>query len=223
MFRQLTALFTVLVAVTLTASISRAANDDDATDLGYDAIVDQLNKENASTVRAHQPAASANSIDSVMMHGGLGFTNFVQGLTFDDGTSTTLNQRGIQAALGIDLFSPNWMSEGTFRTFAEDGDGRIRSAVHEFELKILFKDRLAASRFGYRAGLGLTGRYLTIKRINLPEETYTTPMSVATLGGDLFVNDRFSLGADLNARNSLIGETIDHNSYDMTLRVDAHF
>ena len=223
MFRQFTALVLVSLTIVLAPSLSRASSDDETSDLGYDAIVDQLNKENASTVRAHQPAAAANSIDSVMLHGGLGFANFVQGLTFEDGTATTLNQRGIQFALGIDLFSPNWMSEGTFRTFAEDGDGTIRSSVHEFELKLLYKDRVAATRFGYHAGVGLTGRYLTIERINLPEESYTTPMSVATLGGDLFVSDRVSLGADLNARNSLIGETIDHNSYDLTLRVDAHF
>lgn len=227
MFRQLKAsalllTFAAIFATFLTTSPARAS-DEDSTDIGYDAIVDQLNRETASTVRAHQPARSSSTLDSVMMHGGLGFANFVQGLTFEDGSATTLNQRGIQAALGIDLFSPNWMSEGTFRTFAEDGDGKVRASVHEFELKILYKDRLAATRFGYRAGLGLTGRYLTIKRKDKPEESYTTPTSVATLGGDLFVNERLSLGADLNARNSLIGETIDHNSYDMTLRVDAHF
>ena len=224
MFRQFTALVMVSVAIALAPSLLRAATEDETADLGYDAIVDQLNKETAtSTVRTRQPVATASSLDSVMMHGGLGFANYVQGINFDDGTATTLNQRGIQFALGIDLFSPNWMSEGTFRTFAEDGDGKISSSVHEFELKLLNKDRVGASRFGYRAGVGLTGRYLTIKRKNMAEKTYTTPMSVATLGGDLFINDRLSLGADVNARNSLIGETIDHNSYDLTLRLDAHF
>ena len=223
MFRQLTAL--ILFSFVFAPCLARAASTEEETkDLGYDAIVDQLSKETAATSRARQPVqASPNSIDSVMMHGGLGFANFVQGLTFEDGTTTTLNQRGLQAALGIDLFSPNWMSEGTFRTFAEAGDGKVRSSVNEFELKLVFKDHFDLSRFGYRAGLGLTGRYLTIKRKNLPEESYTTPMSVATLGADLFINDRFSLGADVNARNSLIGETIDHNSYDLTLRADAHF
>jgi hypothetical protein len=224
MFRQFKALVMISAAVFLSASLAHASTEDESSELGYDAIVDQLSKENAATtVRARQPVATSSSMDSVMIHGGLGFANFVQGINFDDGTATTLNQRGIQAALGIDLFSPNWMSEGTFRTFAEDGDAKVRAAVHEFELKMLFKDRLTASRFGYRAGVGITGRYLTIKRKGFAEESYTTPMSVATLGGDLFVNDRFSLGADINARNALIGETIDHNSYDLTLRVDAHF
>jgi len=218
MFRQLTTLALVVFAASL------AYAQEDTTELGYDGIVDQLNREQAASVRAHTPVVhSESSFDSVWMHGGIGLANYVEGIQFNDGTSTTLNQRGIQAALGIDLFSPNWMSEGTFRTFAEDGDGKVRSAVHEFELKVLYKDRIAASRFGFRTGLGLTGRYLTIKRKDIGEETYTTPMSVASLGGDLFINERFSLGADVNARNALIGETIDHNSFDMTLRVDAHF
>ncbi len=221
----------LLIAFCLTGSVAFAdesASSDDANSIGYDSIVDQLNREAAlqdASVRAKTPRAAASTespFDSVWMHGGVGFASFVEGIRFDDGTSTTLNQKGIQAALGIDLFSPNWMAEGTVRSFGEDGDEKVRSAVHEFELKVLFKDRLN-SRFGYRAGAGLTGRYLTIKRYGFKDAEYTTPTSVATLGGDLFVTDRLSFGADINARNSLIGETIDHNSYDLTLRLDAHF
>lgn len=194
--------------------------------MGYDAIVNSLSKEQASrnaTSRAREPVKyEESSLDSVWMHGGVGFANYIQSVRFNDGTTAQLNQKGIQAALGIDLFSPNWMAEGTARSFAEDGDAKVRSAVHEFELKVLYKDRLSP-RLGFRAGAGLTGRYLSIKRLGLPDEEYTTPTSVATLGGDVFMNDRFSVGADMNARNSLIGETIDHNSFDLTLRVDAHF
>lgn len=204
----------------------RSATDTDADSMGYDAIVNSLNKEQATqtaTSRARQPVKhDESSFDSVWMHGGVGFANYIENVRFDDGKSAQLNQKGIQAALGIDLFSPNWMAEGTARSFAEEGDAKVRSAVHEFELKILYKDRFSP-RLGFRGGLGLSGRYLSIKRLNLPDEEYTTPTSVATLGSDVFLSDRFSFGADVNARNSLIGETIDHNSFDLTLRVDAHF
>ena len=40
---------------------------------------------------------------------------------------------------------------------------------------------------------------------------------------DVYLNKKFSVGADLNARSSLIGDTIDKNSFDATLRVDTHF
>ncbi len=231
MFKSLAPI--ALAALLLNGHLALAADDtmsnDEGETIGYDAIVDQLNRQNsqqAATVRAKaasQTAASSESaFDTVWMHGGVGFANYIEDLRFDDGKTATLNQKGIQAALGVDLFSPNWMAEGTARSFGEDGDSKVRSSVHEFELKILYKDRLNG-RFGYRAGAGLTGRYLTLKRYGFADQDYTTPTSVATLGGDAFITDRFSLGVDLNARNSLIGETIDHNSYDMTLRIDAHF
>src|SRR4051812_25818919 len=108
MFKQLA----TVVLLVLAASLSYAAPEspDDTNDLGYDGIVDQLNREQAATTRAHTPVThDTSSIDNVWMHGGLGFANYVQSIHFNDGQSTTLNQRGIQAALGIDLFSPNWM------------------------------------------------------------------------------------------------------------------
>ncbi len=205
---------------------SSLGTDTEPDSMGYDAIVNSLNKEQqkqAAATRVRQPVKNdESSFDSVWMHGGVGFANYIESVRFSDGTTAQLNQKGIQAALGIDLFSMNWMAEGTARSFAEEGDAKVRSAVHEFELKVIYKDRISP-RLGFRAGAGLTGRYLTIKRQGLADEDYTTPTSVATLGGDLFMSDRFSIGADVNARNSLIGETIDHNSFDLTLRVDAHF
>ncbi len=157
-----------------------------------------------------------------MMHGGIGFAGFVQRVRLADGTSYTMSQQGMQASLGIDLFSPNWMAEGTARTFGEDGKERVRSSVQEFELKVYYKDKFA-KQFGYRAGAGLTGRYLTIKEQGFADREYTTPTSVASLGTDLFITPSVSVGADLNARSSLIGDTIDKNSFDATLRLDTHF
>lgn len=216
--------FLIALALLTGPAAARADIPDDTDSVGYDEIVNQLNKENASTIKAQKPKTKdENSFDTVWMHGGIGFANYIESVKFDDGSTALLNQKGVQAALGLDLFSPNWMAEGTARAFAEDGDSKVRSSVKEFELKVLYKDKFAADRFGYRAGLGLTGRYLTIKRQGFADQDYTTPTSVATVGGDMFINERFSVGADLNARNSLIGETIDHNSIDMTLRVDAHF
>jgi hypothetical protein len=159
--------FVIALPVALATSVAHAepevSGDDGADSQGYDAIVDQLSREQnarAATSRARQTSkVEENSFDTIWMHGGVGFANYIESLKFEDGTTTTLNQKGIQAALGIDLFSPNWMAEGTARSFAEDGDGKVRSSVHEFELKILNKDRFG-TRFGYRAGLGFTGLYL---------------------------------------------------------------
>ncbi len=224
----LTVLFIILLTNAPIAFGADAATYGDSDTIGYDAIVDQLGREEAqaaAAMKAKNPVrtgGSESSLDSVMMHGGLGFANFIQNVDLPDGTTATLNQKGIQGALGIDLFSPHWLAEGTVRSFSEDGDAKLRSAVQEFELKAYYKDRLS-TRLGFRAGLGITGRYLTLKQIGAPAQEYTTPMSVASLGGDIFVSDRVSFGADVNARNALVGETIDHGSFDLVLRVDAHF
>lgn len=205
---------------------SAVTDEETSSDISYDTIVDQLSKESSAldaTTRAKQKnATSTDPFDLVMMHGGVGFAAFVQRVRLADGTSYTMNQQGMQAALGIDLFSPNWAAEGTARSFGEDGNSRVRSSVQEFELKVYYKDKLS-KHFGYRAGAGLTGRYLTIKEQGVAEREYTTPTSVASLGSDLFITDRVSVGADVNARSSLIGDTIDKNSFDMTIRLDTHF
>ncbi len=228
-----TSIFSALIIVLLThAPIAFGAESviygDDTETMGYDAIVDQLTREEALADAASRaknpvrPVGGESSLDAVMMHGGLGFATFIQSVQLPDGTSATLNQKGIQGAIGIDLFSPHWVAEGTVRSFSEDGDAKLRTAVQEFELKAYYKDRVS-TRFGFRAGTGITGRYLTLKQLTGATQEYTTPMSVVSLGGDAFVSDRVSFGADINARNALIGETIDHGSIDMVLRVDAHF
>jgi hypothetical protein len=227
-FTRLSVRFLLAAAVAAWGQISFADVDSSASadELNYDSIVDQLSKENSAmdaTTRAKQMnRLGADPLDLVVMHGGVGFTTFVQRVHLPSGPSYTLNQRGIQAALGIDLFSPNWMAEGTARSFGEEGDSTVRSSVQEFELKVLYKDR-TSKYLGFRAGGGLSGRYLTIKEQGQDEKEYTTPTSVATVGGDIFFTDKFSIGADINARSALIGETIDRNSFDATLRLDTHF
>jgi hypothetical protein len=52
---------------------------------------------------------------------------------------------------------------------------------------------------------------------------YTTPSSVLTAGVELLAAKSLTLGADISNRSALVGETIDRNSYDMTLRIDANF
>ncbi|MES2857513.1 MAG: hypothetical protein V4692_16705 [Bdellovibrionota bacterium] len=84
------------------------------------------------------------------------------------------------------------------------------------------KDRISR-RLGYRFGAGLSARYLSVKQSGQVTKEYTTPSGVATAGLDFFMSNRFSVGAELNGRSAMIGETVDKNSVDGTLRIDAHF
>jgi hypothetical protein len=213
-----------LPAVAATDS-STWSGDEDV--IGYDVIVQDLNREShqaasaAGSSRARASRAFNDPFESIWIHGGVGFTSSMQTLSFEDGNSIYLNHKGIQASLGIDLFSENWMAEGVVRSFGDAEGGGSQVSLKEFELKIDYKDRFSR-QLGYHAGGGLTGRYMTVHRASDSLE-YTTPTSVATLGLDLFLSDKVSLGAEVSARNSLIAETIDKNSYDASVRLDAHF
>jgi hypothetical protein len=215
-----------LLLAALIPALAQSQTDEDY--VGYDAIIKDLNREIAtpsqgtSRLRQRAEPASGDPFDNVWIHGGIGFANTVQTIKPGDGELLYLNHKGIQASLGIDLFSENWMAEGSARSFTENENTATRVFLKEFDLRIYFKEK-TSRKFGYRIGTGLTARYMTVQRPLETAMTYTTPASVLTFGMDLFLTDRFSFGADLSARNSIIAETVDRTSYDATFRLDTHF
>jgi hypothetical protein len=211
------------------SSVSLAAVDDsdDGDTQGYEQIINQLNRENNQTnfvraKRAAQSAPSANPLDDVKFHAGVGYATLMENLDLPDGSKTYMNQKGVQAAFGIDLFSHYLLAEGTVRSFGpSDEQTAIQTTLQEFELKVIYHDHFSKN-LGFRFGGGLSARYLTISGDG-PTQNYTTPTAVATMGVDFFANDFISFGVDLNGRDAMVSETIDHSSVDATLRLDTHF
>ena len=211
-----------LISLSYSSGAARAAAGEDPEVMGYDSIVNQLNRESerSSVSRAKATAASApDALDSIWFHGGVGISTFMESVTFDDGSSIFIGQKGISVSGGIDLFSSNWIAEGTMRNFGETEDSPIHVALKEFDLKVIYHDTLAR-HLGFHAGGGLSARYMTIRRPGEATLDYTTPSSVITGGIDYFLGDRVTVGLEAAARNSMISETIDRASYDATLRVD---
>jgi hypothetical protein len=207
------------------SGFSSGSQGDDAEVLGYDSIINDLNREAARpviSVSRARPTPTESSLDSLTLHFGVGIANLMEMISFDDGSHVFLGQRGIQVAGGIDLFSPNWQTEGTYRNFGESEDGSTKVTMQEWELKFIYKDHLQ-KMLGLRAGGGLSARYMSVHSPRLPREEFTTPSMVATVGLDAFVSDAFSIGADLTGRSAMITETPDRNSIDVTLRMDTHF
>ena len=221
MSRALLSCFALFITL-LTQSSSAAVMEDERDQLGYDAIINELNREAERPYLKGKMSSSrgADPFDTILFHGGLGMATLMQSVSFDDGRSVYLGQKGIQASFGIDLFSANWMAEGTARTFNESEDVPQKVSLQEFELKIMFKERLAR-QLGLRLGGGLSARYMNLHRAG-ETRTYTTPSGLASLGFDIFINDKVSFGADLNGRSAMITDTPDKNSIDATLRVDFH-
>ena len=234
----MTALVTALsgaVTPLLLTSMTLAAPgyDDDTSDYqSYDSIVEDLQKQNSkqmapttSKTSARRSwfaneATSGDPFENVWIHAGVGFAQTTQNLSLPNGISADMAGRGVQAAVGIDILGPNLTAEGAVRTFGETADSSTKVSLKEFDLKILYKVR--RSSLGLRAGGGLSARYMTV-RSGFDTYDITTPASVLTLGGDIYLTSSLSLGLDLATRNAMISETFDKTSFDGTIRLDTHF
>ncbi|MGE3973845.1 MAG: hypothetical protein AB7F59_04890 [Bdellovibrionales bacterium] len=210
----------LLMILTLAAFSSFAqANEEEGLD--YNSIVNELSKTRTEMPKTDSEYGD-DPLSQVAIHLGLAMTNTNFGIEHVDGTKTQATQRGIQAALGIDLLSPRWMAEGTMQNYFDREYEQGHVSLQEFDLKVFYKNRLDTS-LGYRIGGGLAARYLTLKSAKGGEQKFTTPSSVAAVGLDLFINNTFSIGGEVSARNSLVAsETPDQSSIDFLLRIDAH-
>jgi hypothetical protein len=206
-----------LLKVTVTlVFLSLAAHAE--TEMDFDDIVNNLSSNRAS---AHA-TPTGDPLEDVQIHLGAALTNGVFSIQHADGTSTQANQRGVQVNLGIDMFSPNVVAEGTIMSDLQQQYDNATVGLQEFDLKLFYKDFLEP-QVDYRLGGGLAARYLSVTPKAGPEEKYTTPAWIAIGGLDLYVTRGLSLGAEVAGRGSLTGETPDQSSVDFSLRLDAHF
>jgi hypothetical protein len=212
----------ILASLSLISVSSHAFADDEDDVIGYDSIINQLNREVNPAPATRAKRRSVDPFENIWIHAGVGLATQMQTIEFADGKTAYINPKGMQFAFGIDLFSENLAAEGSARSLTDTSNSSTHASLKEFELKVFYKERLSR-QLGLRLGAGLTARYLTLQRVGEGSVDYTTPSSVGTVGLDIFATDRLSLGADVNARGPLIAETLDRGSYDATLRVDMHF
>lgn len=229
---SLTIAATLFTALGVFASHASAAIDSDESDyVNYDSIVEDLQKQTAkqpapaaarSTSRRSNwfSSSAGDPFENVWIHAGVGFAQTTENISLPNGSDTTMSGRGVQAAVGIDILGPSMSAEGTVRTFGETEDSSNKITLKEFDLKLLYKAR--SSRLGFRAGGGLSARYMTV-RSHVNTYDITTPASVVTVGGDIYLSSQISVGLDLSTRNAMISETFDRSSFDGTLRLDTHF
>ncbi len=220
----------VLLGFVASASLVQAQEAPDEDVIGYDAIVNELQNpkpQPAARSQARVSRSQPDPFENIWLHAGVGFVSNLETLTYPDGGQTYLSQRGVQASLGIDLFSEHISAEGLARSYTPLNYSRGKGAntnvsLQEFELRFLYKNRIAP-QLSLKAGLGLAARYMTIERENFGRVDYTTPSSVGVLGFDVFLSPSFSVGAELCARSALISETMDQSAIDGTIRIDTHF
>ena len=208
------------------AGINLGNESDDEID--YDTIVNSLEQQNhrdqeaTNRLATKKATQSTDPFSNVWMHGGFGWATSYESLSDARGRELQLNHKGIQASLGIDLFSPNWEAEGSALSMGDATDRDDTVSLKEFDLKLFYKNRLTNTA-KFRVGGGVSGRYMNVRMNDGTSLDYTTPAAVATVGLDLFVNRQFSFGVDTSFRNSLIADTVDHTSLDAVFRMDARF
>ncbi len=217
--KNLLRIFSCLALITF-LGLHAGASTDDSSVMGYDQILKDLSGSEAGTTRG-SASRGEDPFANVMIHGGVGMVSTFGQVKLLKETIQT-NQRGVQAALGIDLFSPNWVAEGTARSFSEESYGNSSVSLREFDLKLYYKNRIT-EHVGFRLGGGLAARYMTVESQTSGRHNFTTPASIAAGGLELFLAPSVSIGAEMAARSPLINETGDRASMDATVRMDAHF
>ncbi len=185
-------------------------------EVSFENLLSELSRKENRHLVATDP------FEDIQIHAGMGLITSVSNVS-SRAQETYVYQSGIQLALGIDLFSPFWMSEGTFRNYGKNSYGGENFYLKEFEFKLMFQNPIKDST-KLRFGGGLAARYLTIENRNsLATEKITTPDSVITFGMDTALSKGLSLGVDFSGRSNMTPKSVDRYAADMTVRLDTHF
>lgn len=210
-------LFLVLLSLSQMSFASESENT-----ISYESIVDQLKAGNTS-----YSAYGEDPFENVKIHLGVGVTNNSTKIEARN-SSNQANFSGFQTSLGIDLFSSSWIAEGVIRNFSDTKNKNGTYSLQEFDLRFIYQSSMN-NTWAYQFGTGLSARYLSgteilDRELNTSEKvSYSTPSSLFHFGVRSFINPKFSIGGDLAYRASMIGDTGDKNSVDLTIRMDGHF
>jgi hypothetical protein len=206
----------VVSSLTFASTLVQAASDakGDYQEVSYDDLLNELSaKKRSVTTTTH-----ASDLDDVRLHAGVGYANSFTNIS-THGQNFNRHAAGIQLAVGMDLFSPNWYSEGVFRNYGNSSSGAEEFSLREIDLKIGYTNKLE-SIWSYTLSSGLSNRFLKFadasKSVSVDQ---TTPSLVVSTGFMGQVHKNLSIGAEVGARSALVNDTADKNSFDFALRL----
>jgi hypothetical protein len=203
-----------LVAFVQIPTISFA---DDYSD--YDSIVEEL----SSSSRYTASSTSSDPFDQIRFHAGVSLVASRVGLDLPKGLPANTNLRGVQAHLGIDLFSPNWVAQGSVRSFSPEPFLSGEVSVREFSLEVVHHFR-PGSRADLTIGGGMGARYLDITEVEGPfQKSNTTPVSILSLGLNSNVSSGINIGGNISYRSALVNESVDEDSVDAGIHFGGRF
>jgi hypothetical protein len=138
----------------------------------------------------------------------------------------SVNLQGVEAVLGIDLFTQRWIAEGALRAFNQQEYSNSEVSLKEFDLRLVHQIPISRG-IEARFGGGMSARYVSFS--GLPSEVtgvsseYSTPASVVLLGLQARFSHVIGLSADVSYRSRLINDTVDKGSMDGSIRLSGSF
>jgi hypothetical protein len=204
-----------IVCTLILPSLTVAQSSEDE---NFDSIVQRLSQPKPAQIRNYDDDPFAN----LRLHGGVGMSQSVTYFSGADGDER-FAQKGIQAAIGVDLFSPNWIAEGALVNYATSLIGDSQVSLREFDLRIYYH-RTKGYFWTYTLGGGVAARYLTIARKDFSSAVeFATPSTIAFAGLMARINANISLTTEMAVRYALIEDTQDKSAFNLTFRIDTHF
>lgn len=198
------------------AGSAKAATETE--EVTYDDLVNQLQQRRKRVERS----TADHPLDHLQIHAGVGLATSTNKLDIPESRGErTLH--GFQISVGIDLFSPEWVSEFVLRNFGTTERGSETRSLREIDLRAFYRTPLS-KQLGYRLGAGLGTRYFRFSdsrlRVSRGEET---PCFVGFGGFESYLSSQVSLGVELGARTALVDRSIDRSSFDLMVRLDTFF
>ncbi|KYG60381.1 hypothetical protein [Bdellovibrio bacteriovorus] len=203
----------IVFSVFSSSTLVQAASSSDYEEVSYDQLLDEL-----SSKKNVMAAKQTSSFDDVRLHAGIGYVNTFTNIATQN-KNFNRHASGIQLSMGMDLFSPNWYSEGVFRNYGVTSSGAEELSLKEFDLKLGYTNRLE-SIWNYSLSAGLSNRFMRFtdptRNIDVND---TTPSLVISSGFAAQVHKNLSLGAEVSARSAMVNRTADKNSFDFAFRL----
>lgn len=208
-------LFHLLLPLTFLLSTSVQATTESYEEISYEDLVERL--------AAKKSSLQSNVGDpflNVQIHAGIGFVNSFSYFRIQ-GRDYSRYQNGIQLAIGMDLFSPYWFAESSFRNYGLTENRTEQWTLREFDIRIGYKEQISGP-WGYRMFTGVANRYFDFRDPVLGiSESAQTPSLLIGLGVQAQIHPKLQFGLDLNGKNSLIGRTEDRGSLDLVMKLSA--
>lgn len=203
-----------ILSLLLIHTIVQAA---DYEEVSYDSLLNELSGKKNKMINNSSRSSQFNDIQ---IHAGFAWIGTSTQVKYND-RSDSFFQNGIQMNLGIDLFSPRWISEATLRNFGTQDTHGKKISLREMDLKILYRNQLS-NNLDYRLGGGLSTRDLKFRAGSYTAKE-NTPFSLLSVGIESHLNQYLSLGMETTIRTSMVTDSVDKNALDLSVRLEASF